>query len=580
MSDNAAAEVLKKPGRVAIHPAALVSSLCAAVFVVYLSTAWFGFVYDDVYQVLNADAIYSRQHFLRFFTEPSFYTPYYRPLFVAWYRLNDALFGTHPAGWHLSSVAVHVAVTALVYALVRRIAGGTAPALAAAATFGLHPIQVESVAWISAAGDPLCAMFFIAAFLAYLKSTQQGARWTMAALALYAGALLSKEPAVMFPLVVAAHVTISSEKAWQGRIAAAVRTVAPYLGLTAVYLVVHQRITHSVLTRQADASIGTALLTVPSLVWFYCQKLVLPVGLSQFYDPAYVSAPTAGNFLLPLAGVALIAGAIWVWQRRSRYSRAIAFGAWWFALTLAPVLNIRNFRLEDAVHDRYLYLPSVGFAMLIAIALLELSELGFARHKWAMPAMSAGLATLLAAMTVAQQTYWANDYLLYRRGVEIAPHNDKARNNLGRVLAERGEFSAAEAMFREVLRENPNSGMAHYNLGYACYRQQRFGEAEAHLTRAVALLPDDAFARLYLGLTEMQERKLDAAEREIRQAIRMRPSAVGYHLALGYVLEMKGDLQGALAETRAEVGFSPDNAAIRQRAAALQAKVAAGKGRN
>ncbi len=556
------------------HPAVLLAAICASVFVVYIGTAWFNFVYDDVYQVLDPVAINSRRHFLQYFTQPDFYTPYYRPFFTAWFRINDVLFGANPAGWHLSNVAAHVGVTALVYALVRRLAGTAPVALAAALIFGVHPIHIESVAWVSGACDVLCAIFVLAAFLAFLKGEEaQDVRWKMAAVALYAGSLLSKEAGALFPLIVAAHVVIFEEATWKKRITHAVRSATPFLLATAGYLAVSQAVT-KLLTRAPDVSVGTALLTSPSVVWFYLKKLALPVGLSEFYDPLYVRRPTLAGFYLPLLPIALVACAIWLWQRRSQWSRIIMFAACWLVLTLAPVINVRNFRDDDVVHDRFLYLASVAAAILIAVGLQELSEHVTAAHrKWSLPAMSVGLGIVLAAINVPQQMYWASDYLLYRRGLEIAPHNDKARNNLGRLLAERGDFSTAETMFLEILRRKPDSGLAHYNLGYTRYRQGHYTDAETHLSRAVALLPQDPAPHLYLGLTEMRLSKLDAGEREVRQAIRLSPERVGYHLALGYVLELKGDVRGALEETRAERAYSPNNPAVRQRVTWLEAKV-------
>jgi tetratricopeptide (TPR) repeat protein len=557
------------------RPGAILSCICAATFVLYLGTAWFGFVLDDVYQVLDTAAIHSWGYFFGYFTTATFATPYYRPLLLTWFRINDALFGANATGWHLSSVALHVAVTALVYALARRLGGTTTVALVAALIFGVHPIHIQSAAWVSDACDPLSAVFVLAAFLAWVHGEQRSsAAWKAAAAASYVLGLLTKEGAVVLPALIVAYAAMYTDGNWKDKARWAISGALPFAVITAAYLYVHEELTRSVVGNQMNLSFTTALLTVPSLVMFYLKKLFVPIGLSGFYDNPYISTASLKDFFLPLIVLAVAAGAVWLWQRRAKESRLIAFSACWFVLTLAPALDVRKLPHDGAAHDRYLYLASVGFSILIALGLEQMLARSAAVDRERLTAVAAiAMAVVLAGLNLPQQVYWANDFLLYQRGVEIAPGNDRARNNLGRVLAERGDFRGAETMFVDILSRNPDSALAHYNLGYTLYRQGRYAEAEPHLVRAIAGEPSNPFMHLYLGLTAMREGKLDIAESEVGQAVRMRPGLLGFHLALSYVLESKGDLGGALQETRAELAHAPGNAAIRERAAELQARV-------
>ncbi len=585
ISSTATAEA--KQTRAGVQPAALAASICAGVFVLYLGTAWFGFVLDDIYQVLDTAAIHSWRYFGGYFTTPTFATPYYRPLLLTWFRINDALFGQNPAGWHLTNVGLHVAVTALVYALARRLGGSSRLGLVTALIFGVHPIHIESVAWVSDACDLLAAIFLLSALLAYIRGERQGG-WKVIAVASYALALLTKESAVAFPAVIAVYAfiyrggehphicQIQADVGHQGlaeRVRRAWVACLPFVVLTLVYLYWHQKLTASLGFGGSKISTTTALLTIPWVLTFYLRKLVAPVGLSAFYDNVYVSKLGSWEFLLPLGALAVIAAAVWVWQRRSKESRLIAFSAWWFLLTLTPTLYLPKLPYNEAAHDRYLYLPSVGFVILAAIALEQLAG-SAAQRKWTIPGVAVGLAVVLAGLNVSQQVFYANDLLIHRRGVAIAPHNDRARNNLGRVLAERGDLHEAEAMFVELIRRSPDSGVAHYNLGYTYYREGRYSDAEEQLRRALALDSGNPFVHLYLGLTALREGKTDLAEREVGRAVGMRPGQIGFHLAMGYVLEAKGDLPGALRETRTELAYSPENAAIRERAVELQRKIA------
>ncbi len=582
-TSSTATAAARKPAK-AIHPAALLASVAAAVFVLYLDTAWFGFVLDDIYQVLDTAAIHSWHNFFGYFTGATFATPYYRPLLLTWFRLNDAIFGQNPAGWHLTSVAAHVAVTALVYSMARRLGASTAASLVAALIFGVHPIHIEAAAWVSDACDLMCAAFLMLAFLAYLNGQQRSSlRWKLAAAAGFLLALLAKESAVAFPLVVAVHAFIyaggekkpaqeSAGARFPDRLRAALIASVPFFAITGVYVYWHHVVTGSLEFSHSKLSFTTALLTIPWVITFYLQKLVVPVGLSAFYDNVYVTSLASPRFLVPLAVLAVVAGLLWLWMRKSRGWRLIAFAISWFIVTLAPTLDLRQLPYNEAAHDRYVYLPSVAFAILVGIALEQL--LGEKKPTWTLAAVAICLAVVLGALNVAQQFYYANDLLIHRRGVAIAPHNDRARNNLGRVLAERGEFTTAEAIFLDLLRRSPDSRITHYNLGYTYYREGRYSEAENHLQRAVALDPREPFGHLYLGLSAMRQGRLDMAEREVGLAARLGTGYSGFHLALSYVLEMTGDLRGALRETQTELAYSPNNAAVRERAIALRAKAA------
>ncbi len=560
--------------RRAAKPVEILASICAGVFVLYVGTAWFEFVFDDVYQVLDTAAIRTWSAFPRYFHEPTFATPYYRPLVLTWFRINDAVFGQSAAGWHLSSVGLHVAVTALVYALARRLGASTKIALAAVVIFGVHPIHIESAAWVSDACDPLAAVFAICAFLAFVGGWQTKAMaWSCIGCVLYAAALLTKETAVALPAFVAGYAFVYGEGNWASRLRLAATAAAPSVVITAGYLYLHESLTGSVVTRPATVSAATALLTLPSLLLAYLRKFVAPVGLSEFYDHDYVNSAGSLNFIVPIVVLSIVAAVVSYWQRRSRYPKLIAMCVCWLVAGLAPALDAQKLPRFGLAQDRYVYLASAALAILAALAIEEAAERLAPRLPWAMAAATGVLATVLVPLNLSQQVYWSGDYLLYKRGVEMAPHNERARNNYGRVLAERGELGAAESIFGGVLRQTPDSSSAHYNLGFTYYRAGRYADAEAHLARAEALEPENPFIHLYRGLVAMRRSKLDVAEREIRHAIDIGPGHAGFHLALGYVLELKGDTGGALRETQAELVNSPSNAGVLKRASVLQARV-------
>ena len=159
--------------------------VCAIAFLAYVPTLGFQFVYDDKPQILQNPAIRAWHYLPNYFTShvwaelyPHVGGDYYRPVFLLWFRLNHAMFGVNPEGWHLTTVLCHVAATWLVFRLVRRLAASPWIAFSAATLFALHPVHIESVAWVSGVTDPLLAIFLLGSFLAYLQF-REGNRWGM-----------------------------------------------------------------------------------------------------------------------------------------------------------------------------------------------------------------------------------------------------------------------------------------------------------------------------------------------------------------------------------------------------------------
>ncbi len=516
----------------------LVGVVLAATFLVYLGTLQFEFVYDDLGQIVTNPAIQSWKFFPLYFRANVWMQQfsvgnYYRPLFLTWLLINHALFGLHPALWHLTTVLAHVGVTALVYLLAMRLTRDARIAVITSLLFGLHPVHLEAVAWISGVTEPLLALFLISAFLAYLNYREPGrpTYWLAIALALYALASLCKETAIVLPPLVFAYEWLFAplESNASARLKAATRSMAPFLLVAAVYLLARDYALHGVAHKTVDLSATIALLTIPSALWAYLRLLLAPIGLSAFYDTPYVTHVSLRYVLLPLLGIGLAVALLVWWWRKSR-SPVIAFASLWLLLPILPLLNLTVLPMGDFIHDRYLYLPSVGFSLLLAMALAQLD----ARQVLARPAgqvLAVALAFAMAFATVVQSVPWANDLLLYYHGMAVAPNNDLPRNKLAASLVQRGMYEEGIKLYQVVLANDPDYWYANYRMGYAQYKTGRYAEAERYLTRATQLhgTPDEFY---YLGLAQMKLGRHDAAGQSLEQAVRMQPDAAEYQKAL------------------------------------------------
>ena len=556
----------------------------ALTFAVYIPTLRYQFVHDDRGQIVENPAVHSWRAIPTYFTShvwaavmPEELGNYYRPLFLLWLRINDAVFGNQAWGWHLTTILSHVLTTLLVYLLAWRLGIGSDGALLAALIFGLHPAHIEAVAWISGVTEPLLGIFLIASFLSYVQSRVEGARalkWKVISLVLFALAMLEKETALILPGLLLVYEWIFGVEwgrplevrrilTWCG---GALGKIWPYFFLVALYVPARIYALKGFNHPVTPLSTGLLLFTWPSLMGFWVRHLIWPAGLSTFYDFPAVVHPTLRNFILPAifdvcVGLALFACV--------RSSRPAAFFAVWLVLPLIPLLNLRVFVANDFAHDRYLYLPSVGLAVLMAMLLKKAC---WRSPRWlGIPAslLAAGLC-LTAALsygTITESSYFRDNLTFYAYNLTKAPHNPDAEANYATVLAEGGQYGPALEKFLDVVNRHPNHWAATYDLAFTYYKMGNMPEAEKYFLQAIRINPNKPDEYLYLGMTRFKSGRPAEAIACVRQAIAICPTGFAYHFALGVMLKTQGDLTGALRELKEELANNPG-----ERAAAAQVR--------
>jgi tetratricopeptide (TPR) repeat protein len=558
---------------------------CAIAFLAYVPTLGFPFVYDDKPQIVQNPAIHAWRYWPHYFTShawaelyPNVSGNYYRPLFLLWFRLNHAMFGLDPKGWHLTTVLCHVAATYMVFALVHRLAASRWIAFSAATLFALHPVHMESVAWVSGVTDPLMAVFLIGSFLAYLRF-REGNRggWMGLALALFALGLLAKETAVVLgPLVFVYAWLYAEERSGISRLAFALKHSLAFLALTILYLALRAHVLRGLSHSVTPVTWGAMAMTEPSIVWLYVRHLLLPVGLSGLYGLPYIDNPASAAFLVPTALLlALILVLAWG-IRRLEDARLAWFACCWMALPILPVLWLRAYAEGDIAHDRYLYIPSIGFVLLVSLFLHEIANHWRVSHKTLQLAGLAVLALAYVLGTVTQQTYWASDLLLYGRAYQIAPHDNLICNDLGAALMDAGNSGDAIALYSQVLAREPGFWLSNYNLGYTYYKIGKLQEAELYLRRAININATDSDEYIYLGLSIWRQGRADEAVQYVQRAIQIRPSASGYHFVLAMIRRDQNDIPAAESELNLELQYHPESTAARQQLDALVRGAATG----
>ena len=534
--------------------------------VVYLAALGFNFVYDDHLQIVTSPAVHSWGYLPTFFTghvwqdaQPGAKATYYRPMFRVWLLINYKLFGLSPAGWHLTNLLVHLTATLLLYLLVIRLAGNRMTAAIAALVFGIHPVHIEPVVWVSGVTEPLLGALLLGAMLAY--PNRRGL-----SLMLFFAALMEKETAVVFPAILFAW-----ELFFRSRVRTALVAALPYGALAVLYLVIRAAVLHGVTMALTHSPVPLAVVasTLPSVLLFYLQHLVWPWMLSPFYDVNFVFRAGLWNFAMPSAVVATM-GVLLLWG--ARRSRAAAIACVLLVLPLLPVLWLRVFAGEELVHDRYLYFPSMGFAILVAIAVRKFTPV-------AQCILVPAAAGLMFWGTIAQSGVWENDLSLFRHGVAEAPHNSLASHCLAVELGRLGLYREAIPYMRTSVEHSPRSFEANVTLGIFYYHVADYENAEIYLDRALKLRPNiSRIPYAYLGYAQMEQGHLDLAEQVIRRGLAIEPldrDRTLIHAALGAVLKCKGDLRGALEAFRAEPPDRLRALAIREEMADIQERLEA-----
>lgn len=530
-------------------------------------------VYDDPQQILDNPELHSWRSLPGFFTHHLWVqmnpgqkgSPYYRPVFKSWLLINYQLFGLHLPFWHAANILLHLLVVWLVYLLALGLTENKNTAAIAAMIFAVHPTHIETVTWLSGITDALAAVFFLGALILYLRFHRSGKPWFLAGSAfLFLFALLGKETCIALIPIVFVHAWLrwseSDSPFFLQRLRRATLSVAPFVGSAAVYMVFRSIALKSLSNVVfVPLPLSTVVFTVPSLAWTYVRHLVAPSQLSLFYDAPYIGAPSS-RFYVPLIVLCLIAAGIFFALKKSRSPVAIVACAL-MLLPLLPAFNLAYLPFRELIHDRYLYLPSIGFSLLLALALRAIPAKG--RLWQGQPALQMILVFALAGsytlVTFVQNRYWTSRIVLYQHCVQVAPDNVNSLELLGQELLNSGRKEEALIVYARGCRVAPEWWDAHFIAGMLSYQTGRYPDAERYLRRAIQIDPRSGGEYHFLGATQLQMGQVAEAEVNLRKAVAILPNGRDFHLSLAQVLFRQGLNDEGVQELRAELNQHPDN---------------------
>ena len=544
----------------------------------YADTLRFKFVYDD-YPLIVANPRRTSWHYLPlYFTTdiwshyfPSVAIHYYRPIFSIWLLINTTLFGNNPIGWHATNIALHLTVTVLVWTLAKRLTNDSTVAFLSAALFGIHPVHTEVVAWASSSSEMLMAIFVLASLLCLMEAqrTQQMLLWMNCSLVLYIAALLSKETAIMMPLAVFVVTWFVIAEGPQDKFVRALKFAAPFAVLSCLYWLVRSMILKGENYTLTSLSVLSMVLTWPDLLCNYLRLLIWPDGLSEFYDFTPVTPGDLRRILLPSLLILTVAFLLfWTWQK-SRL-KSIPIGSIWIVLWVGPAWYIRAFQPGEILHDRYLYLSSVGFCLLAGTAISIFMRSHYGNSTARQLLVPGALIVILIGLNVSQHRFWQDDIALYERGLRTAPKNRKVRLNLANALVGRGRYQDGIPIYLELLKDATRDWPLLYDIGFAHYQLNNLRDAQSYFRAAIALDPSNADEHKFFGLTQAKLGNTDLAEHHLQTAITLKPQSPGYHLALAEFYEQQGKIDQAIREFEAELSLTPGDVELQRRIADLK----------
>ena len=535
--------------------------IVAAAVIIYFPSLSGGFIWDDssIY-ITNNQIIKSSDGLYRFWCiskELDYYPVSNSTFWIEW-----RLWGMNPTGYHVTNLIFHIVSTLLIWYILQKLS--MPGAFLAALIFAVHPVNVESVAWIAQRKNLMAMVFFLLTILCYLKAeTQPPPRkplywpgigfWYRLSLVAFMLGILSKGSVVVLPVLLLGIVWwIRDVTKWD------MVGIAPFFVAAVIFTGLNVW-THSSSTEVIrNVSFVERLLGAGGVIWFYLYKAILPLNLMFVYPQWNIRA---GNLAwwLPLLAVLIVTAVLW-WYRKS-WSRPLLFAWGFFCVALAPVMGLADiyFMKFSLVADHYQHIAIIGVIVLVST--------GFSTWRQRLQGVVHCAATVIAIIAVGtlafltwrQSGIYCNEITLFRDTLQKNPDCWMAHNNLGYALAQTGRPREALEHYQQALRLEPNIAEFHNNLGNALKDLGRLPEAIEQYRLALKL--DPQFAEIYnnLGIALAEAGQWPDAIEQYRQALRLKPYDAEIITNLGVALSNVGRLSEAIKHYQKAVILNPNH---------------------
>jgi protein O-mannosyl-transferase len=499
---------------------------------------------------------------------------HWHPLTWLSHMTDSQLFGLHPGWHHLSNLFLHMANTLLLFFILKKMTAEALKSAFVAALFALHPLHVETVAWVADRKDLLCGFFWFMTLLGYFYYTKRpSAGRYLLVFALFVFSLMSKPMAMTLPFVMllldywpmnrfssakrAEDRNGNKKYQWEcGRIILEKAGFFIFVGISAAITVVGM---------QKGRAINLFNL-LPDMHMLSQTLVHYAVYIQKTFWPAALAVPYSTVRSYPFwqvwgAGALLSGISVFVFWKARRYPY-LPVGWLWYIITLLPVIGIAKVGPQK-IADRYTYMPLIGLFIMIAWGIPD--AIGKWRYRRSAIAISSAV-TVVALMVCSwfQTGYWKDSQSLFIRALTVTEGNYKTHANLGVLLVEKGEYDEAIRHFRKAINIRPDYVDAYNNMGIALRKTGRSEEAKAYYYKALQIRPKYSQAHYNLGVAFEGEGRFTDALRHYREAVKRNPKYAAAYNNIGAILAKRGDYAEAVRYFSKALKLQPDNIKARK----------------
>ena len=568
----------KKAGGFSFSKTLLVISLLSAgIFAVYFNCLGNNFVFDDKTIILGRLGIRSLSNLPRILGLSSF-RPGYRALRDISYAIDYFFSGYSPLGYHISNILYHIVSSFLVYLVLSRLTGSYRISLIGALIFAFHPIQTDSVTYLSGRRDILSGLFYLAGFYSFLIFREKDRlKYIILAFFFYILAILSKEMAVTLPLMFFGYdfyqnIKIEKNKinlTFFKQIGLSIKEVifrhkylyfpliVLWVGFT-YYVVVVQEISRKI--GWYGESIWLNFATVTRIWVYYLQQLIFPLRLNADYS--YNAFPVSGSVFEPSVILSLIVLLVILYfiLKSLKKFKLLSFCGTWFLVTLLPVSHLIPH--HELLAEHYLYLPSLGFSLFVALLIERMTYFFKAKKRVFLYGFLVVLLALYSSRIILRNRDWKDDFTLWSKTVVTAPECARARNNLGLAYYRKERLNEATAEYEKALRIKPGYLDARNNLGLAYYKKGMFDKAIAEYQKILQVKPKYLQAQNNMGIAYHRKGLFQEAFQAYSKALEINPRSEDTHFNLGMLFLDNGMLDRAIKRFGQALEIKPDSSQI------------------
>jgi tetratricopeptide (TPR) repeat protein len=517
--------------------------------VFYLNSLTYDFVWDDRFLILENPYIQDSRllgeglvsDFWANYQDPRRFRNYYRPVVTLSYFVDYALWGEDPTGYHAANILLHVANVVLFFLIGCVFLRSREAAFVAAAVFAVHPVHTESVTWISGRTDLLASVFVLASVRQYLEAGKKSVfTGLITSNVFFAFALLSKEVAIVLPVALLLH-TLLLGPFDAKRLATYRKIVLTQFAIAIAYLFVRVSVLEMPLLMESRRPLWLLILNTPRILARYIMKLLAPLELHP-HDPMIWVLPEGWLQIVSATALVLILvlGVGWLGKRDSNGY----FGGAWIAVFLLPVLNAGTFT-DVLVAERFLYIPSIGFCLVLGTA-YEIASQRKAAVRW-LRAVAAVVIVFLGLRVWTQNPVWQNNMVLFETMSQSSPHFPLPHLLAGEALQNAGDPGAALKRYQLAYSIEPNNcrtlhaiALAQLELGFQQRSATILDTGFDFVQKAIALCPEEDFLYHTLGEYYLRQQDVDQAVDSFRRAIEINPNKMNYYYNIGAVLHASG----------------------------------------